>query len=97
MIDLEHERLLSFSEAAATLPGRPNTCTLHRWRLRGCRGVKLETALVGGRRVTSREALQRFSDRTIAAATGEQSAGRTPRQRERRIAAAERELDKAGI
>ena len=34
--------------------------TLHRWRLHGVRGTKLETCLIGGMRYTSREAIARF-------------------------------------
>ena len=55
MVDINHERLLTFTEAAKSLPGRPNVATLWRWRTAGCRGVKLETILVGGKRYTSRE------------------------------------------
>ncbi len=34
------ETLLSFAEAIARLPGSPHVSTLHRWRLRGIRGVR---------------------------------------------------------
>jgi hypothetical protein len=68
MLDLENERPLSLSQAAAALPGRPHLSTIHRWRLRGVRGVKLETCLVGGKRVTTHEALLRFMQRTTDAA-----------------------------
>jgi hypothetical protein len=40
-VDFSPETLLSLTEAAALLPGRPHVSTLHRWRLRGVRGVKL--------------------------------------------------------
>jgi hypothetical protein len=65
MIDLGNEAVLTLSHACQ-LPelrrnGRsPHVTTLLRWALRGCRGVKLETARSGGRRVTSREAVIRF-------------------------------------
>jgi Protein of unknown function (DUF1580) len=97
MIDINRGELLTFTEAAKLLPGRPNVATLWRWRTVGCRGVKLETVLVGGKRFTSREALQRFVDATTAAGDGTESKPRTNRQREASIAAAEREMDRAGI
>lgn len=96
-IDISCETLLSFSQAAKTLPGNPHISTIHRWRLRGIRGQKLETILVGGRRFTSVEALERFIARTTAAANGEQIPVRTPRQREKAIEQADRELAKDGI
>ena len=60
MIDHETEHLLSMTQAAKTLPGKPDVATLWRWRTAGCRGVKLETMLYGGRRYTSSEAIRRF-------------------------------------
>lgn len=61
------DTLLTFPQAAEYLPGRPNIGSLHRWRLKGVRGVRLETCLIGGSRYTSVEALQHFLDRTTAA------------------------------
>lgn len=97
MIDLETESLVTFAEAAKSLPGRPNISTLHRWRLSGCRGTKLETCLIGGRRYTSLEALSRFIQRNTEVQDGETAPTRTSRQRERAIQAAEKELDDTGI
>ena len=91
-IDISCETLLSLPDAARALPKRPHISTLHRWRLRGVRGVKLETCLIGGRRYTSREAVERFSTATTAAANGEPLPVRTPRQRQRSIKQAEVEL-----
>lgn len=91
-IDIFCERLLSFKEAAKESPGRPHLSTLHRWRLRGIRGIKLETVRLGGKRFTSREALERFATRTTAVANGEPAPLRTPRHRKRSIEQAEREL-----
>jgi hypothetical protein len=62
-IKIKLEKLRTFSEAAASLPKKPAVSTIHRWRLRGCRGVKLESTHIGGVRYTSDEALQRFFDR----------------------------------
>jgi hypothetical protein len=64
MVDLLNENVLTLSQAARTLPGGSiHISTIHRWRLRGVRGIRLETAMRGGKRVTSHEALQRFFDR----------------------------------
>lgn len=96
-IDIQSENLLNFSQAAKILPGRPHISTIHRWRLRGVGGVKLESCLVGGRRFTSREALQRFASATTAAANGEPPTIHTPRQQERSIRKAEEDLARDGI
>lgn len=95
MIDISTEHLLTMTEAARLLPGRPSTCTLWRWRTRGVDGRVLESVTVGGRTYTSREALQRFA----AHRGGQHNAPtlRTTGQRERAISRAERELDQAGI
>lgn len=72
MIDVENEHLLTMTEAARSISrGGVHVSTLHRWHLRGCRGVRLETVLIGGRRYTSKEALQRFFARVTAAADGQ--------------------------
>ena len=96
---MTNETLFSLSAAARILPGRPHVSTLHRWRLRGVQGVKLETIRIGGRRFTSLEALEQFSARVTAAANGESppALARTPGRRQRAIAQAECELDAAGI
>jgi hypothetical protein len=98
MIDVSTETLLTFAEFAASLPNRPNISTVHRWRLRGCRGVKLESIMLGGTRFTSQEAGQRFFNKITAVADGTaQPEARTSTQRERAISRAEAELEAAGI
>jgi hypothetical protein len=61
---LDHEPLIPLSQAAAWIGNRtgrrPNISTLHRWALRGCRGVRLETQAVGHVRYTSEAAILRF-------------------------------------
>jgi len=52
------------------LPGQPHLSTLWRWYRRGVRGVRLETVVVGGRRFTSRAAIERFIERTTVARDG---------------------------
>jgi hypothetical protein len=75
MIDLLRENSISLTEAAGLVPpgrrGRPtHLSTLLRWIKPGVRGVRLEAVRLGGRWVTSREALQRFADRLTAAQAG---------------------------
>ena len=42
---------------------RPHIATIHRWRQRGLRGVRLQTTFVGGhRRTTTRWLLEFFDD-----------------------------------
>ena len=59
-INVNRERLLTVSAAAKSLPERRHIATVWRWLHAGCRGVKLESVLIGGRRYTSKEAIQRF-------------------------------------
>ena len=96
MIDVTNEELITFNKARDAFPGgrRPALATLHRWRLDGIRGVRLETAQIGGSRFTSREAIVRFLK--------EQNAGQTPTpaitpsQRQRQAETANRLLKEAG-
>jgi hypothetical protein len=100
MIDIGCEQLLSLPAAAASLPGRPNLSTLHRWRLRGVRGVRLETCRIGGRRYTSTEALQRFAQACSAVRDGQQPEPAPvvlSAQRRKQIENARKVLDAAGI
>jgi hypothetical protein len=105
-IDPLSDSTLSLTQAARRLPrlraGRPvHPSTLWRWALTGLRGVRLETAMVGGVRVTSEEALRRFfaavggastmPDRGVAPVTRRTSA------RDRHDEAVERRLDAEGL
>jgi len=67
---LGEEHLLPMQEAAKLLPLRRGRLvgysTLMRWCTDGIRGIRLESIPVGGRRCTSREALQRFMKRLAA-------------------------------
>ncbi|MBX3413904.1 MAG: DUF1580 domain-containing protein [Pirellulales bacterium] len=98
-IDFSQEQLLSFPGAARRLPGNPHVSTLHRWRLRGVRGVRLETTLIGGKRYTSIEALQRFADRLNGHSDSlvPSRPATPPAARAKQIAAADRDLDRAGF
>jgi len=95
VIDLSEETVICLSEAPRHLPRRDgrafSLATVYRWSLKGCRGVRLETLQIGGRRHTSMEALQRFAEQlTSGQKTPEPVI--IPIRREREIEAAEREL-----
>lgn len=96
MIDIVNEHLLTMTEAAKVPPQRPTVSTVWRWFRRGRHGVKLETILCGGRRFTSREAIDRFFAAVTAASDGEAvvTVSSTLNARVRR---AEREAEELGI
>jgi hypothetical protein len=97
MIDLKTETPLSLAQAAKLIPptrqDKPvHVSTLVRWILHGVRGVQLEAVRVGGRWITSREALERFSAALTAkhisppnrtTTTSRQDSARHQRQQER--------------
>lgn len=56
----EVDAYISLNDARKHFPGRPHITTLHRWSLKGVRGVKLETVVIGQRRFVTREAINRF-------------------------------------
>jgi Protein of unknown function (DUF1580) len=93
MIDISTEQLLTLSEAAALLPGKPSIATLWRWRTKGARGRRLESITLGAKVYTSVEALARFAQQQGGADT---AATRSPARREKEIRRAEVELEKAG-
>ena len=68
MIPFEDEELIPISQVPAELSNRPHKSTVWRWIQRGCRGVRLATVLIGGRRYTSKEAIADFVAGTTAAA-----------------------------
>jgi hypothetical protein len=57
---LLREELLSLAQAAERLPNHPHISSVWRWCLRGIRGVRLKTILVGGRRYTTVAYLEEF-------------------------------------
>lgn len=97
MLDLRKETPVSLAKAARSAPIPVHVTTTYRWAMRGLRGYKLETAMAGGRRVTTLEALDRFFAQITAAADGEPPPSRTSKQRERAIANAEQELERDGF
>jgi hypothetical protein len=96
-IDFARETLIPFHEAPKHIPGRPHISTLHRWRLKGCRGRRLETGLFGGRRFTSLEAIQRFFQSDDAPDGGSPPPSADDREFHRRADAAGQELERRGI
>ena len=108
---LDNERIVTFSEAAAALPkinGRhPHTSSVWRWARKGVQGVRLETRRLGGRFVTSLEALDRFSKQLAEIDLPDRSGpplnltkpvkSRSVARRERAVAAARAELARDGI
>ena len=96
-INVETEDLIPFSEARTAFPGgkRLSLATLHRWRLSGIRGVRLETCVVGGLRYCSQQSISRF----IAAQNRDEqpTPAITAKQRRTQAEAANRVLQEAGI
>ncbi len=94
------EELLSLPTAVEAATGqRPHPSTLHRWRLRGIKGVRLVTIRLGGKRLCSVESVLRFLAGVTEATDGPQQStpARTSHQRQAAIDRAEAELDAAGI
>jgi hypothetical protein len=108
MTDILSESTLSLTQAARRLPpGRGNrpvslSCVL-RWVLDGAKApdgtrIKLEALRLGGRWVTSAEALRRFAEAlTPQAGSTPNPKVRTPTARQKAIERAEKVLEKAGI
>ena len=95
-INVENENLITLMQASRLFPpDGKSPATMARWIQRGVRGVKLATIVIGGRRLTSQEAVRRF----IAAQNVDESPAPTitPAQRTRQAKAAQTELSKAGI
>lgn len=70
-IDPNCEHLITFKELAESLPRRRgdrpiHLSTIHRWRSRGLKGIRLEAIRIGGSWCTSREAFGRFASRLTA-------------------------------
>ncbi len=96
-IDIHSEHLISLSEAARLLPGKPSPATIWRWYSKGVKGVRLTTIVCGGRRVTSKEALQKFCDRlTEAKATQQEDLDRDMRAEATRRRVSRREAKGTG-
>jgi hypothetical protein len=108
MLDLTNESTTSLGQAAKLLPpgrrNRPvNLSTLLRWVLSGVKGpsgetIRLEAVRLGGRWVTSREALQRFAERlTPHPSTTVPPSPRSLSARQRAMERAAKQLERLGI
>jgi Protein of unknown function (DUF1580) len=103
VINIMDEQVYPLSQAVEFVPsgrrgGKRNVSTLYRWTTSGCRGVKLEFIMIGATRCTSREALQRFAERSTKGAGADEA--RVPRTTSARKRAAERageELTRMGV
>ena len=62
MIDASIEKLISFSEAASLVPFPVAPSTIARWATVGVRGHRLESIVIGRRRLTSAAAISRLLD-----------------------------------
>ena len=84
------ETLIRIAEVPKHLPGRPDVSTVYRWLNKR----KLESLMIGGRRWTSMEAIQRFvNNSTNGAATPSEVSER----RRQEIEKAEAKLKASGI
>jgi len=70
---------------------RLHVSTPWRWAMQGVRGVRLETAMVGGVRITSKQALLRFFAALNTETASDEAIDEAHHQ------AIEKELDKRGI
>jgi hypothetical protein len=95
MIDINCEKLLHLVEVPKSIPGRPHISTVIRWWRHGVKGVRLETVVVGGRRYTSFEAVQRFISRLNN--PSDESNVPLPKQRQKEIARADQRMDAEGL
>jgi hypothetical protein len=94
MIDIGSKDLLSFAKAAGIYPGGAvHVSTLHRYRLRGVGGQKLEAVFVSGRWRTSTQAIERF----VIAVNEARSSTRASSSSSTAFLAAETTLEKEGF
>jgi len=69
--DLRDDKPLSLFDAAdylGKLTGRkPHVSTLWRWCMKGCKGVRLESICIGGKRFVTANAIEQFIDASTTA------------------------------
>jgi len=97
-----NEQLVKLSRVPAIVEqitgDRPHIATIHRWHLRGCKGVKLQTAFAGGHRRTTETWIREFFNAVTAAANGTTaSQSEESFKQSAAYAKAEQELAAAGI
>ena len=97
MIDIQNETLMTVREISESLPTHPHIGTIWRWYARGLHGIRLDTVMIGGRRMSSREAMQRFTEQTTAHRDGTPTPSQTAKQKQRSLDDADKTLREAGI
>jgi len=101
MIDTGAEELLTLGGLVRRLPPvdgvRPNISTAWRWATNGIRGHRLETTVVGGRRVTTMSAYERFRQAILAGPAPAVESLPSPVRKRKRLANAGEVLKRAGI
>lgn len=81
---LTEEKLHALVEAVEIASGqRLHLSTILRWCTRPRRGIKLESVMLGGRRLTSVQAVHRYMQAITEATDGTNTQTETPRQREK--------------
>ena len=85
--------LIPIEQVPRLLPGNPHISTIHRWRTRGVRGVRLSSVRLGGRRLVPREALVEFIKSITSVVDGGKVTTGDHASRRRTIEAAETEVD----
>jgi hypothetical protein len=97
LLEIEHEKLMTFSQAAKRLPNRPHLSTLARWVSKGVRGRKLRATILGGRRFISEDSLNQFLSSLNAPDPGTTISGESHRASESRMKKAYEALTREGI
>ena len=94
-IDIATEELITPAQASNRLPGRPHRSAVYRWIHDPRDDRRLESVLIGGRRFTSIEAINRW----VARLNGEAAdcATSLSESRRRQIEAADRINEEAGV
>lgn len=87
---------ITFTEAAQQIKSRPHVSTFYRWRTRGVNGIKLETVRIGGRRMLTKSALDKFIAAVTAAVDRSEIKCTVSTQRQKAIDNASYELDRRG-
>lgn len=67
------EDAITLTKAADFVPSRPHCATIWRWATKGCRGIKLQTWLLGGKRVTTPAALEEFLQKLNADSSADEA------------------------
>ena len=82
---LADEKLLPLIQAVEQATGRrPHLSTVLRWCVRGSRGIRMESVMLGGRRMTTVAKVHRYIEATTAAADCATVPVETPKQADRR-------------